>query len=101
MPSMDEFQAIIHSLGEHIVDGIGHDNLRHVLVSGDELTSTAEITIVLSRRTWEMQERAIEKMVDLREIFLDELSFDYRFAPAPEGGELTTTSTKAPQVEFA
>lgn len=100
MGPMDEFTATIHSLGEHIVDGIGRDELKHVLVSGDELTSSVEITIVLSHPSWSVQQRAVDKMVELRALFLDEISFDYRFAPAPEG-QLTTTSTKAAQLEFA
>lgn len=96
---MNEFDAVVHSLGEHLVDGIGKEHLTHVLVSPDELTATAEVTIVLSERTWAEQERAIDKIVDLREMFLEEISFDYRFAPEPDG-RLVTTSTKAEQLEF-
>ena len=99
MYPVNEFEATIHSLGEHVVDTLGRDNLDQVLVSADELTETAEITISLRRPTWAEQSRAIDRMVELRLLFMDDLSFDYRFV---DTGDVTHASTtKAAQLSFA
>lgn len=76
---MDTFTALIHSLGEHVVDYIGKDHLERLDVFGDEGDSSAHIEIFLSNQTWDEHSRAIDKMIELRAMFLDELSIDYRF----------------------
>lgn len=76
---MDDFEALIHSLGEHSVDYIGKDRLRQLVVFGDALSETARIEICLTENTWSEQTRVIERMLELRAMFLDELSLDYLF----------------------
>lgn len=76
---MDEFEAVIHSLGEHAVDYLGKDQLRQLAVFGDPLTGSARIEIVLAENSWDEQTRAIDKMLELRLMFLEELSFEYDF----------------------
>lgn len=93
MEHMNEFQAIVHSLGENIVDCIGKDHLQQVTVFGDDRSGTAEVEIGLADFTWPEQERAIDRMVEIRAMFLDELSISYHFVePDLESADTPTTA---------
>ena len=98
MPDVNEFDAVIHSLGEHVVSYVGSDNLRSVRIWSDELSGTADISIVLADESWDAESRAIERMLQVREVFLDELSFDYRFDPAESVSRVGSTKVAALQV---
>ncbi len=76
---VDDFQALISSLGESTVTYIGRDHLRSLDILGDEMDGTAFLQICLAEDTWDAQTRAVDKMLEIREIFLDELSVEYRF----------------------
>lgn len=76
---MDDFEALISSLGEHSVDYIGKDNLRQLAVFGDPGNLSARIEICLEENSWAEQTRAIDRMLELRRMFLDEISIDYAF----------------------
>lgn len=78
--AMDEFGALITSLGEHLVVTVGKENLQRVDIFGDESDGSAHIEIVLVDDAWDRMSGAIDKMIEIREMFLDELSIDYRFA---------------------
>lgn len=77
---MNEFEALIHSLGEHTVITLGRDNIRRIDVFGDPTDTTAHIEIVLRDQSWESMAAAVEKMIEVREMFFAEISIDYRFA---------------------
>lgn len=79
---MDEFSALIQSLGEHAVDYIGKDNLLRLDVFGDEVDQSAHVEIFLCSEEWGDHSSAIDKMIELREMFMDDLAVDYRFAGA-------------------
>jgi hypothetical protein len=76
---MDAFTALVHSLGEHAVTYIGKQNLRRLDIFGDERDGTAFMEVFLQENTWEQQTAAIDKINELRDIFFDELSIDFRF----------------------
>lgn len=76
---MDEFGALVHSLGEHSVDYIGKDRLKLLTVSGDPHSMSARVEICLQDNSWEEQTFVIDKMVEIRTMFLNELSIDYVF----------------------
>ncbi len=76
---MDEFEATITSLGEHAVDYIGRQNLRQLAVFGDHHNSSADIQICLAVNDWASQTAAIDKMIELRAMFISELSIQYHF----------------------
>lgn len=78
---MEEFSALLRSLLEHSVDYIKRDvDLHAVVVTGDELTQSAHMEIVLAKDSWAEQQRAIDHMVEIREMFLTDVSIDYAFA---------------------
>ncbi len=77
---MNPFQALLHSLLEHSVEYIRQDVDLHALrVSGDERTESAHVEIVLNKDTWDEQQRAIDHMIEVRSMFIEEISLDYVF----------------------
>ncbi|MGB3258431.1 MAG: hypothetical protein WBA72_10645 [Ornithinimicrobium sp.] len=76
---MCDFEATINSLGEHLSDYIGREDLRQLTVLGREDTGEAEVTVCLRDDTWAAQERAIDKIIAVRELFMDEVALDYHF----------------------
>ena len=97
MRLVNEFEAVIHSMGEHVVSYLGRDNVRAVTIWGDELSGSADISIVLAEDSWAAEERAIDRMVEVREMFLDDIAIDYRFDA--EGSGSRVGSTKAAMVQ--
>lgn len=84
---MNDFQALISSLGESIVTYIGKEHLDTLTVFGDSLDMTALVEIGLNENTWESQEQAIDQMIEVRELFLDEISIAYRFVTPDSSSE--------------
>ena len=99
MHQVNGYEVTIHSLGEHVVSYLGRDHLKSVTIWGDELTATADISIVLSDDSWAEHERAIDKMIEIREMFLNDVAIDYRFDS--EGSLSRRGSTKAAMLQLA
>lgn len=76
---MDEFEALVHSVGENSVDYIGKDALKLLTVTGDPQSMAARVEICLEDNSWAEQTRVIDRMIEIRTMFLDELSIDYVF----------------------
>lgn len=76
---MDEFEALVHSLGEHALDYLRRENLKSLAISADAISMSAHIEVCLEDNSHKSQLLAIEKLVELRRMFLDELSIDYVF----------------------
>lgn len=77
---MEDFQALVTSLGESTVTYLGKDNLLRLDVFADEIDMTAHIEIFLRDDSWAEQSRAIDKMIELREMFIEDISIGYRFS---------------------
>lgn len=93
---MRPFQALLRSLLEQCVDYIRRDvDLEALRVSGDELSGSAHVEIVLSKDTWEQQQRAIDHMIDIRLMFIDDLSLDYVFLRHDEWQRSVADSNRA------
>ena len=74
---MDEFEALVQSLGESLVAYIGRENLRHLSLHLDEATYSAMADICLNSEDYSDVMKAIERIGEVRLMFMDELSFDY------------------------
>lgn len=102
---VEEFQALVHSLGENVVDTIGKDRLSGVTVYGDDRIGTVDVEISLRSYTWDEQSRAIDKMIDIREMFMGEVALSYCFVETPDSdrpGEGSSTAEGSPlQLAFA
>jgi hypothetical protein len=92
---MDDFQALISSLGESTVAYVGESNLQSLLVFGDPADMTAAIELGLRENTWELQEHAIDRLLEVREIFLDELSISYCFV-TPDSSTAEAAAAREP-----
>lgn len=78
---MDAFPATVRSLGETVVAWIGKDHLSRLEVYPDEADGAASVVVYLSDNdSWEEHSRAIDKMIEIRGMFMDDLAIDYRFA---------------------
>lgn len=93
---MDDSEALVHSLGEHCVDYIGKHNLRQLTATFDHMNGVAHVEICLANDSWSARESAIDKMIEVRQMFLDEVSVDYAFS-----GEGACIDVESSQVEYA
>lgn len=79
---MDAFQAIIHSLGEHLVTSLGRESLESLTIVGDEVLNTADVHVTLQDGSWSAEERAIDTILDVLPLFdEDGLHVSYCFVP--------------------
>ncbi|WP_340539424.1 hypothetical protein [Nocardioides sp. GXZ039] len=92
---MDDFQALISSLGESVVTYVGKDRLQSLYVFGDPGDMAAAIELGLAENTWEFQQHAIDKLIEIREMFLDEVSISYRFV-TPDSSSAEATAARQP-----
>lgn len=97
---MEDFDALVQSLGESTVDYLGKDRLRQLQIMADHVTGTANIEICLEDNTWESQTRAIERMIEIRDMFLDEISISYVFVDEDTCME-KRSHAHAPEYSFA
>jgi hypothetical protein len=74
---MDEFEALVQSLGESLVAYIGREQIRHLSLQLDEATYSAIADICLNSEAYVDVMNAIERIGEVRLMFMDELSFDY------------------------
>jgi hypothetical protein len=73
----DDFDVIIDSLGNMALSWV--PQVHSVRIYPDAEQGTATVEICLRTDDWRVQEAAVDKMVELRGMFIDDLSMDYRF----------------------
>ncbi len=76
-PILDEIEILTRSIGEHAVDGIGRENLRSLSVLFDARDASCSISFVLAENTDGQQLRALDKLLAVQELFIDEASFEF------------------------
>lgn len=94
---MEAFEALVHSLGECSVTYVGKEHLRQLTIWADELHATAHIEICLEDDSWAAREHAIDKMIEIRQMFLDDISIEYAFS----GGDYCYDQAPAEEPEFS
>lgn len=75
---LDSNEILTRSIGEHAVDAIGRDHLRSLSVLFDARDATCTVSFVLSENTDGEQLRAIDKLLDVQQLFMDEASMEFR-----------------------
>ena len=75
---METFDVVIRSLGESSIVYIPGVHL--VRIFADETDRTAHMEICLHDSSWAGREAAIDSLVDLRGMFIDDLSLSYTFS---------------------
>ncbi len=73
----DDFDVIIDSLGNMTLSWV--PEAESVRIYPDAELGTATVEVCLRTDDWRVHEAAVDKMVELRGLFIDELSMDYRF----------------------
>ena len=89
---MNEFEALGSSLLQQVVAYIGEDHLQSVRVLLDDHDSSADVAIGLRNDVWEEQSRAIDKMIEIREMFMDEVAMEYHFVRAETSDVMSSES---------
>lgn len=97
---MNDFQAMVTSMMENAVDYIGKSRLLRLSVEADPGAGSAQIEIVLQDNSWASQSLAIDRMIELRSMFLDELSFEYAFLEADEADDAEHVQRR-PELSYA
>ena len=97
---MNEFEALVRSLGESLVGYIGRENLSRLTIRVDPDSLSAFVVVQLESETFESVMHAIERIGEVRLMFMDDLSFDYVLA-ADEGTELGASATPQNELVFA
>ena len=82
---MESVKVIIDSLGNYSVSML--DGVREIRIFVDEDDRTAHMEICLDHDTWARRERVIDQMVEVREMFIDDVAISYAFG-ASEAREL-------------
>jgi len=73
----EPFEVIIDALGSYAVSFIPDVHL--VRIYSDDQDRTAHLEICLHDGSWERQSAAIDSMVEIRAMYLNELSISYEF----------------------
>ncbi len=73
----DEFSLIIDSLGNLALSWV--PDVQAIRIYPDPVQGVACMEVCLRHDTWEQRERAVDKLVELRSMFIDDLSLSYRF----------------------
>lgn len=79
---MDDFQALITALLEQVKSYVGIDHLSRVVVESRKESGLATVYIVLRDESWAEQERAIDKMLEVQALYLDDIGVEYYFRDA-------------------
>jgi hypothetical protein len=80
----DRWDVLIDSLGNQCIAYLGRADVEKVDIRSQAAEGSAHIEITLRKDSWDNRSLAVETMVDIREMFMDDLSFDYRFVDGDE-----------------
>lgn len=89
-----EEDALYRSLLETVVDFIGQDHISQVTVEADLYTGAAQVSICLLEESWDTVTHAIERMGQVRMMFMDELSIEYSLTSDEHCMPLANSSAK-------
>lgn len=79
--TMHPFQALMESVLEHCRDYLQRAEVdpQALRVTGDYYAETVHVEIALGEQSWDAEARAIDQMIEVRGIFLDDVSLTYEF----------------------
>jgi hypothetical protein len=78
--------VIIDSLGNTALSWV--PGVRSIRIHSDPVQGTALMDVCLYQSTWQAREAAIEKLVELRCTFLEDLALEYRFVDSDDCGSV-------------
>lgn len=87
-----EFQALVTSLGEHLVGYIGKEYISSMSVVGIESANEASIIVVPREHTPEVYDRIIARVIDVRDMFMGEIQFDYMISDTDDSISMQSES---------
>ncbi len=76
---MTEFEILMESLGTATVGHLHRHGLRSLVVYGHPTSGEAHIDVDLEDDSWSTRREALKSLLEVRLLFLDELSIDFSF----------------------
>lgn len=86
---VDENQILTQSIGEHAVQAIGADRVHTLRVTFDARDASCIIAFVLENNSDAEQLRAIDRLLDVQLLFIDEASIEFRIDDLTDAHEAT------------
>jgi hypothetical protein len=99
MGGLNEFQALAHAIGEYTVDALGKENLAGLEVVANPRESSALVSIALKDQSNDAQRRAIVIMLEVEQLYWDEIALTYVFVDRIRG--TADTISAVPQYSYA
>ncbi len=96
--SDDDFGILIESLGETVVRYLKPLGLRGLTIEGDQAVGAAHLTVCLNHDTWQHRGAALEKLLPVRLMFIDELAVEFSFTDDVSG---CPAGVREPDYQFA
>lgn len=75
----NEFECMIESLGETTWGSLKPLGLDALTVRGDATTASARLIVELHEDSWDNRRTVLNKLVEVRGLFMDELALEFRF----------------------
>lgn len=95
--SDSDFGVLIQSLGETVVGYLKPLGLRGLRIEGDEAVGAARLTVCLTGDTWQRRGDALEKLLAIRLMFIDELALEFSFDDEDAG---CASGVREPDFQF-
>jgi hypothetical protein len=76
---VDEFDALINAMGEWTVGRLRDLGLVSLLIHGDPHVGQARMVVQLEKDTWEIRRKAVEALVEIRTLYMDEIAVEFSF----------------------
>ena len=84
---MDENQVLTQSIGEHALTAIGREHVHTLTVTFDARDASCVIAFVLEDNSDAEQLRAIDRLLDVQMLFMDEASIEFRIDDVTDAHE--------------
>lgn len=99
MSTMDEFQALATSIGEHCVHAVETEHLLALEVLFEPEERACRVSVVLRENSDAEQRRALNALFEVEDLFLDDAAFSFHFVDSIEHD--TKKRAAVPQFSFA
>jgi hypothetical protein len=81
----EDFRVLIDSLGNATLGMLSSAGLTSVRIFPEEAAGTAHLILELKQDGWVQRRAALERLAEVRSMFIDDIVFDYSFCETGEG----------------
>jgi hypothetical protein len=92
MQDRDEVQVLVTAVGEYTLSTLGADNLAGLRVTLDPSEMSCHVTVALSDNSEENQKKAIRSLMEVEDIYFDELVMGFSLVTSLDDEEVPRAS---------